>query len=255
MSRASKTSRSASRPPSADEIDDVDRRVSEGGGLLAWLRRMRGMLRRPLGLRRRGLQLDIVLVDRRRNPPHQGPAVARICAELRVRLGALEREHVLQTMRPLLQVYEELRRRGWAGVEPMSSRRLSRAGRQVRLLHELEPSAAMAYLADRLRLMQAAAEAREEHSRAVRQQEAAAAPDVRETDFSEFQRHDTRSPSAGDDSQLPAEPVPAAPSTPNAPSLAAAAIAAGAAAVPAAASVLPAGAAGEPAAPGRSPGS
>lgn len=252
MSRASKTARSASRLPSADEIDDVDRRDPEGGGVLAWLRRMRGMLRRPLGLRRRGLHLDIVLVDRRRNPPHQGPAVARICAELRVRLGALDREHVLQTMRPLLQVYEELRRRGWAGVEPMSSRRLSRAGRQVRLLHELEPSAAMAYLADRLRLMQAAAEAREEHSRAVRQQEAAAAPDVRETDFSEFQRHDTRSPSAAADSQLPSEPAPPSPKPLNPP---AAATAAGASSVPdEAASALPAGSAGDPAAPGRSPG-
>jgi hypothetical protein len=198
VSRTSKPSSGKARAPSIPELDDdVERRLdAERGALKAWLRRLRGLLKRPLGLRRRGLHLDIVLVDRRRNPPHYSASVARICNELRARLVALDREHMEQAMGPLVRVYEELRRRGWTGIEAMSSRRLGHAARQVRLLHELEPSAPLARLADRLRLMQAAAEVREERARALQQEDAAAATEVCETDFAEFERHDALTPDA-----------------------------------------------------------
>lgn len=224
MSRASKP---RSAQPDAQAIpesdDDVERRLdAERGGLKARLHRLLGLLKRPLGLKRRGLNFDVVLVDRRRNPPHHSASVARICNELRARLGALDREHVEQTMGPLVRVYEELRRRGWTGIEAMSSRGLERAARQVRLLHDLEPSVPLARLADRLRLMQEAAEAREERGRTVRQQAAAASTEVRETDFTEFARHDTVAPDALDSKAPPASAAQDAANAPAAaPSIAA----------------------------------
>ncbi len=219
MSRTPKPRSAQPHAPAIPEFDeDVERRLDpERGGLKAWLHRLRGLLKRPLGLRRRGLNFDVVLVDRRRNPPHHSASVARICNELHARLAALDREHVEQTMGPLVRVYEELRRRGWTGIEAMSSRGLERAARQVRLLHDLEASAPLARLADRLRLMQAAAEAREERGRAVRQQDAAASPEVRETDFTEFERHDTAAPDALDSK---APPASVAQDTANAPAAA-----------------------------------
>jgi hypothetical protein len=219
VSRTSKPRGAQPSVPAIPEIDeDVERRIDAGRrGLKAWLRRLRGLLTRPLGLKRRGFNFDIVLVDRRRNPPHRIASVTRICNELRARLAALDREHVEQTMGPLIRVHEELRRRGWKGIEAMSSRRLERAARQVRLLHDLEPSAPLARLADRLRLMQAAAEAREERVRTVRQQDAAASTEVREADFTEFERHGTVAPDAVD---RKAPPASAANDTANAPAAA-----------------------------------
>ncbi len=200
-----------SRQPSqaAEHEEEADRRLDGGRGLLPHLRRLRGMLRRPLGLRRRGWQWEIVFVERRRNPPHYGLELANICSEMRVRLAALDREHVMKSMRPLVRVYEELRRRGWPGVEAMSARHLERAARQARELHDQEPSAPLARLAERLRLMQAAAEARDERARAARREDAAAQPEVVETDFSEFERLDSMPPRA----DLPRADPAAAPAT------------------------------------------
>jgi hypothetical protein len=195
-------------PHAAEDPQEVERRFDGRRSLLAYLRRLRGFLRRPLGLRRRGWQWDIVFVERRRNPPHYGLELANICAELRIRLAALDREHVMKSMRALVRVYEELKRRGWPGVEAMSARRLERAARQARALYDLEPSAALARLADRLRLIQAAAEAREERARAARREDAAAKPEVVETDFSEFERLDSVPPRADLQGAKPAE-VPA----------------------------------------------
>lgn len=219
LSRTSKPRSAQPSAPAIPEIDeDVERRLdAERGGLKAWLYRLRGLLKRPLGLRRRGLNFDVVLVDRRRNPPHHSASVVRICNELHARLAALDGEYVEQTMGPLVRVYEELRRRGWTGIEAMSSSRLERAARQVRLMHDLEASAPLARLADQLRLMQAAAEAREERAHTVRQQDAAASTEVRETDFTEFERQDTVAPDALDSK---APPASATQDTANAPAAA-----------------------------------
>lgn len=212
MSRSSSTRDSAQRPaPDVDPDHEVDRRRRAGDrGPAGWLSRLRGALKRPLRLRRRGLQWHIELVDRRRNPPHHGPALARTCAELRARLAALDREHVMETMRPLVRVYEELRRRGWPGVEVMSARQLGRAARQARMLDEVEPSPVLQRLAERLRLAQAAAEAREERARSVQLQAATSGPEVHETDFAEFERADSASPATAGDAGTDADETPTA---------------------------------------------
>ena len=68
-----------------------DRRGAPGAkGTTGSLRRLKGLLGRPLGLERRGGRLRVVLIDRRRaSPADQPPSLSQLRAELRARLLAL----------------------------------------------------------------------------------------------------------------------------------------------------------------------
>ena len=69
-----------------------DRRAAPGSkGPASSLRWVKGALGRPLGLERRGSQLHVVLVDRRRKPAAEQPlSISHMRAELQVRLLAHE---------------------------------------------------------------------------------------------------------------------------------------------------------------------
>jgi hypothetical protein len=179
------------RPSEPDPVAE-DRRVpASAGGLAVKLRRLRGVLKRPLRLERRGLQLHLVLVDRRRNPsPLAVPTDAQQLSELGDRLLAIDHEHATTGMRQLVALHDKLRRKGWGAVEIMPARDLARALTQCELLASLEPSSAMSMLVERLRILKAAAEAREERRALARADELDGQVEVTETSFDAF--HDTQ---------------------------------------------------------------
>jgi hypothetical protein len=158
MADSSQSRRSSRKPP-------VDRRARQAtaGDANDSLRKVRGALGRPLAIERRDGQLQIVLVDRRRTAPaDQAPLLADIRADLRIRLEDLADTPAARLMRHLGAVSSELERRGWAGVEAMPGSVLGRALVQAEMLASTEASDLLTILIDRLRLLKAAAEVREE---------------------------------------------------------------------------------------------
>lgn len=164
-----------------------DRRAPESArGLGVKLRRFKGLLRQPMGIERRGLQLDLVIVDRRRLPDiHRPPTPAQVREDLRLRLMAIDQNHATHGMRQLIRVHDQLRRKGWAGVQSMSARDLGRALAQSQLLASLEESRPLGLLIEQLRLYQAAAKLREER---VAQARSETSVEVDEGDFDDFER-------------------------------------------------------------------
>ena len=144
----------------------IDRRASPASGDGASsLRKVKGALGRPLALERREGQLHIVLVERRRTAPaDQGPLLAKIRADLRSRLLDLVDTPAARLMRHLGFVSAELDRRGWKGVEALPGSVLGKALVQAEMLASEEPSDLLTIFIDRLRLLKAAAEVREEHT-------------------------------------------------------------------------------------------
>ena len=141
----------------------VERRAPRGKpGSLRWLR---GLLGRPVVLEQRNGSLHLTLLERRRPPEViQAQERAALCDELRLRL--LEHgEHHVAVLRPLVAVHEALSRHGWDRVGRLPSALLAKAHLQLLMLIGREPSDALAGMADHLRLLQAAAEAREDRNR------------------------------------------------------------------------------------------
>lgn len=141
----------------------AERRAPRGKpGSLRWLRSLLG---RPVVLVWRNGSLHVALQDRRRPPEVvQAQDRAALCEELRVRLLEHGEQHVA-VLRPLVAVHEALSKEGWERVARLPSALLAKAHLQLLMLLGREPSASLAGLADRLRLVQAAAELREERNR------------------------------------------------------------------------------------------
>ncbi len=141
----------------------VERRSPRGKpGSLRWLR---GLLGRPVVLEQRNGRLHLALLERRRPPEViQAQERAALCEELRLRL--LEHgEHHVAVLRPLVAVHEALSREGWERVGRLPSALLAKAHLQLLMLVGRERSAALSAMAEHLRLLQAAAEAREDRNR------------------------------------------------------------------------------------------
>lgn len=166
-----------------------DRRLPSGApGWRRALIRLRGLFARPLRLKRRGLDLQFELVERRRGPSRfEPPTIGALREELRSRLLALD-EQQMNAMRHLARVHDALKRSGFAGLDNLSARVLEKARLQTELLASLEPSPAMTMLAEKLALARVAAEVREER-RAQAEREATPV-EVRETSFDEFVQSD-----------------------------------------------------------------
>lgn len=127
------------------------------------MRWMRSLLGRPLALQRRPDGVHVTLLERRRSPEVvQAESMMRLREELRLRLLDLEHRHATTAMRHLVFVHDVLGRKGWAGVQDLKSTVLRMAIVQTQMLVEREPSKRLDRFADRLRMIQAAAEAREE---------------------------------------------------------------------------------------------
>jgi hypothetical protein len=140
-----------------------ERRVTRGP--LSSARWLRGLLVRPLALKRRGLQWDIVLVDRRLPRESSASAVESVREELRMRL--LGQDHLAdeQSLIHLEHVYDALGRNGWDAVEALSARTLGKSLLHTQMLLAEQDSEPLAQMRDRLRAALTAAESREERQK------------------------------------------------------------------------------------------
>ncbi len=141
----------------------VERRAPRGKpGSLRWLRSLLG---RPVALENRDGRLHLTLVERRRPPEViRAQECAALCEELRLRLLEHGERHVA-VLRPMVAVHDALERDGWEAVGRLPSALLARAHMQLLMLIGREASRALTGMADHLRLLQAAAEAREDRNR------------------------------------------------------------------------------------------
>jgi hypothetical protein len=188
---SSSTSRKGSR-----QMPLKDRRAASGKASGS-LRKLKGLLGRPLGVERRDGKLRVVLTERRRpRPADEPPSLSQLCAELSARL--LAHEHAeMQTMRHLVVVHDALERRGWTGIEGMSALVLGKAIEQVDALAAEEPSPHMDMLLEGLRPLHKAAALREQrdmgefdepHAHEFRVGENL---EVSESDYADFQDAET----------------------------------------------------------------
>jgi hypothetical protein len=164
-----------------------DRRAAPDGKGSGSLRKLKGLLGRPIGLERREGKLHVVLTERRRPRPADEPAsLSQLCAELSARLLAHETSEV-QTMRHLILVHDALERRGWAAIEGLSSLVLIKAIEQAEVLAAEEPSPHMDMLIEGLRPLHTAADLRDQ--RETRQQDFRVGDnlEVSESDYAEFE--------------------------------------------------------------------
>ena len=152
------------------------------------LRWVKGVLGRELGLERRGSQLHVVLIDRRRAPSvAQPPSISQLCAELRARLLAHERDHAAQAMRHLVLVHDELGRKGWSGVEALPGQVMNKALVEAEMLTGQESSPFLAVIIERLRVLKAGADMREDRKAHLRDLEKGEALEVSEATHEEFE--------------------------------------------------------------------
>lgn len=181
----------------------VERRVnSDTAGSLT---RLKGALARPLALERRGLQVHVVLVERRKAPRStEPPTLEQVRAELRARLVAQEHEHTAQLMRHLVFVHDELGRKGWDGVGTLPSRVLNKARVQAEMLASEEPSPALDLVIERLRPLQVAAGLREERRALIKQSDSGDRVEVSEATHEEFEEMER----SWVDTVLPEQPRP-----------------------------------------------
>jgi len=181
---SSSTSRKGSRRGPLKE-----RRAPEGKA--SALRKLKGVLGRPLGLERRDGKLQVVLTERRRQrPANEPPSLAQLCAELSARLLAHEHSEV-QTMRHLILVHDALERRGWVALESMSSLVLVRAIEQAESLAAEEPSPLMDMLIEGLRPLHTAADLRDQRDSRMQDFRVGDNLEVSESDFAEFEDCET----------------------------------------------------------------
>jgi hypothetical protein len=180
-----------------------DRR-SGAPGATTPLRKLKGLLVRPIGLERHDGKLKVVLAERRRpRPANEQPSLALLCAELSARMLTHEADETARTMRHLILVHDALERRGWAGVETMSSLVLREALRQAETLAAEDASPHLDMLIEGLRPLHAAAALRDQ--RESRQHEFKASDvEVSESDYTEFE--DVEQNWAG--TTMPADLVP-----------------------------------------------
>lgn len=139
-----------------------DRRAPAGAkGAAGFLRRLKGMLARPLRLQRHDGRLRLVLVDRRQARPVDAlPSLPDSRDELRALLLLNDNEPAAGVMRHLVLVHDELGRRGWPGVEALPGQVLNMALVQAEMLASDEPTEALTVIIDRLRIAKVAAELR-----------------------------------------------------------------------------------------------
>ena len=164
-------------------VPDPDRRVPVGPvGSLSWLKSLFG---RPLSMIRLDGKWQLVLGERRALPLDAPPPLTQLRMELRERLLAHSHHHAAKVMRHLVQVHDELGRKGWPGVEAMPSMVLGRALVQAEMLASDEPSRGLAVLVDRLRVIHVAAQLREE--RQARYAGQARSVEVSEATHEEFE--------------------------------------------------------------------
>jgi len=177
----------AKSPSKTDAVVTKERRAPQGrSGPWRWLR---GLLGRPVVLERRGMQLHVVLGERRQEAPaaRRSPTLQELSDELRGRLLAQDTNHAARVMRHLVFVHDELSRKGWRGVELLPAAVLGKALVQTQMLATSASTPVLQHLIDRLAQVHAAAQLRDER-KAQLQAEVPARVEVTETTHEEFEQ-------------------------------------------------------------------
>jgi len=180
-----------SRKKGSRQMPLKDRRAAPDGKGGGSLRKLKGLLGRPIALERREGKLQLVLTERRRRrPADEPPSLSQLCAELSARLLAHEASE-MQTMRHLILVHDALDRRGWTAIEGMSALVLVKAIQQAEALAAEEPSPLMDMLIEGLRPLHTAADLRDQ--RETRQQDFRVGDnlEVSESDYADFEEVET----------------------------------------------------------------
>jgi len=178
---------SSSSRKGARQMPLKDRRVAPDGKGSGPLRKLKGLLKRPIGLERREGKLHVVLTERRRpRPAGELPSLSQLCSELSARLLAHEAGEV-QTMRHLILVHDALDRRGWAALEGMSALVLVKAIEQAEALAAEEPSPLMDMLIEGLRPLHIAADLRDQRDSRLQDFRVGDNLEVSESDYAEFE--------------------------------------------------------------------
>jgi hypothetical protein len=125
------------------------------------LLRLKGALNRPVKMEWRNGQPHVVLVERRR-APFLDRAQAHLCAELGAVLLTQHADEASTLLKPLLAVHHKLKHTSWDGVATLPSSVLAKALRQAEMLAAEDPTLpVLLQVAERLRPMLEAAQARE----------------------------------------------------------------------------------------------
>lgn len=176
-------------PKRPGKLPGKDRRAAPGTKpKTGTLRKLKGLLVRPIGLERRDGQLRVVLTERRSpTPVDQPPSLPQLCAELSARLLANEPDHTAKLMRHLVLVHDVLERKGWPGVGTMSGLVLGEALAQATVLASEDASPNLEFIIEQLRTLQAAADQREERDSRLHDFKVGENVEVSESDFAEFE--------------------------------------------------------------------
>ena len=107
----------------------------------------------------------------------------------RADLGArlLVHDPATQPVRHLFVLHDELRARGWAGVEALPPKVLSRALTEAEILDSHEPSPLLTGIIDNLRSLTLAADVRAADAAIEREWETLQVPEVSDTNFDEYE--------------------------------------------------------------------
>lgn len=169
---------------------DPDRRApADANGHTGPLRRLKGVLGRPLGLERRDGQLHVVLAERRSAaPPDPRPSPAKLCEELGARLLTHDPQHVAKAMNQLMLVHEALAGKGWPGVAALPGRVLTDALAQAETLASEESSLPLETFIEGLRPLQGAADLRDERDSRLQDFRIGETVEVSESSYAEFDR-------------------------------------------------------------------
>ncbi len=151
------------------------------------LRRLKGVLSRPLGLERRDGQLRVVLAERRRPPlADQKPSLSQLCDELSTRMLAHGPDYAAKAMRHLVLLHDVLRRSGWQGVAALPSPVLGEALAQAEMLASDEPSPPLDTIIEGLIPLHSAAVLRDESDSRLHDFRVGENLEVTESNFAEF---------------------------------------------------------------------
>lgn len=151
------------------------------------LKRLKGALGRPMKIERQGVDLKLVLVERRRAPAAgAAPGIEQMCDELSTRLLAIGPEHAATVLRPLVTVHDALERKGWSGVASLPAPVLAKALALAGMMAREEPSPNLDAFIEGLLPLQAAARARDDKRAPRRGVEVAEAAEISESTFADF---------------------------------------------------------------------
>jgi hypothetical protein len=170
--------RPTARPPPDDAAEKPRR------GSLRWVR---DVLTRSIRLEQRNGQRHVVLAAAKRGLSADAPLT--LLEEQRADLGARLLVHdPSQMVRHLFVIHDELRNRGWAGVQALPPEIPKRALAEAEILETQEPSPMLASVIESLAKIVRAADARAAQELLLREEwEAPAAPEVSETNFDEYE--------------------------------------------------------------------